>query len=122
MKLQDLKQGDIIKDKYGRYGTVVGITRKRLTVVYNNSTWQINFTIGSTCQQADISLISAHEKILTNLLDDSEITDVKRALVMAMQHLDATKNKQDILLSNRLETIKSKLDTIEDKTLQHHEN
>lgn len=110
MKLQNLNRGDIIKDKHGRFATIVGVTRQRLTVVYNNSTWQLNFTIGSTCEQAGISLISNHEKTLSRLLDDSEITDIRRALVMAMQQLDKTQTQGDATLSDRLEKIKSKLD------------
>lgn len=110
MKLQELKPGDLIEDKYGRLATVVQSTRKRLTVAYTNSTWQLNFTIGATCEQADISLISTHEKRLASLLDENDLTDVKRALVLAMQHLDATGNKADASLSDRLEKIKSKLD------------
>lgn len=47
-----------------------------------------------------------------------EITDVKRALIIAMHELDATKNGPDIVLSDRLENIKNKLDDIKTLTFE----
>jgi hypothetical protein len=46
-----------------------------------------------------------------------EITDVKRALIIAMHELDSTKNDPDIVLSDRLEQINSRLDDFHNLTI-----
>lgn len=45
-------------------------------------------------------------------LSVEEITDMKRALIIAMQQLDSTGNKPDNLLSDRLEQMKDKLERL----------
>ncbi|SFE55260.1 hypothetical protein SAMN03003324_00870 [Pedobacter antarcticus] len=42
-------------------------------------------------------------------LSEKEVSDIRRALIIAMQQLDATKNDPDLLLSNRLELIEARL-------------
>jgi hypothetical protein len=43
-------------------------------------------------------------------LEDKDLSDIKRAIIIAMQNLDSTGNGPDKMLSDRLETIKDKLD------------
>jgi hypothetical protein len=45
-------------------------------------------------------------------LDENEISDIKRSLIIAMQQLDSIGNGLDLLLSNRLEVIQDKLSQI----------
>ena len=59
--------GDILKDKYGKPGTVVGSTRDSLTVKYSDSVEGIIYEKEiQTLEQLGFKLAATHSQVLSN--------------------------------------------------------
>ena len=65
MKISDLSVGDIVEIQNARFGTVLAVGKKSLTVKLTHSKWKYEFYFGALLSDSGIRLALSHNNVLS---------------------------------------------------------